>query len=260
MRKALLAGAFLLILLLVGIWLFRVAERPRHVSRTSTLPPARTPSPPSPAPIAPETPPSTAQQQQQKKKIEVDVPAPPPRSLKAPRSGPPERAPERPPEPSLERRDPGRPPVEPRASPSTSPEPAPVPPRTIEIPTTAPSEAVAPPPPVPRSDPEVAAVQRVLDRYNQMYNDLDASAAASIWPRVNSQALARIFAGLSQQTLRFDGCAIAISGSRATVQCVGVLQYIPRVGNAKVHNERHSWTIQMERAGEAWQIVNVKAQ
>jgi hypothetical protein len=105
----------------------------------------------------------------------------------------------------------------------------------------------------------MAAVQLVLDRYRQMYDQLDASAASSIWPSVDSRALARIFARLARQELNFDVCAIALSESAATAQCTGWLRYVPRVGDAEPRNERHSWTIQLQRTDETWTIVQVSA-
>ena len=92
-----------------------------------------------------------------------------------------------------------------------------------------------------------------------MYDQLDASAASSIWPSVDAQALERIFARLQRQELNFDGCAIAVSESTATAQCTGWLRYVPRVGSAEPRNERHSWMIQLERTAETWTIVRVNA-
>lgn len=102
-------------------------------------------------------------------------------------------------------------------------------------------------------------MQRVVDRYEQVYDRLDARAATEIWPRVDARALARIFARLSQQDLNFDGCVFALSDSTATAQCTGWLTYVARVGSTAPHKEQHAWTIELERAGDAWQIVRVNA-
>ena len=99
----------------------------------------------------------------------------------------------------------------------------------------------------------------MLDRYRQIYNRLDARGAKSIWPTVDADALARVFARLDRQTLNFDVCSIALSESNATAHCNGSLEYVPRVGNTKLRTERHSWTIELRRASESWQIVNVDA-
>jgi len=105
----------------------------------------------------------------------------------------------------------------------------------------------------------MAAVQQVLDRYRQMYGELDAGAVASFWPQADVRALERVFARLSRQELDFDECVIAVLESSATAQCAGWLRYVPRVGNTELRSERHSWTIQLQRADEAWTIVGVNA-
>jgi hypothetical protein len=136
--------------------------------------------------------------------------------------------------------------------------PAPEPPRSVE---TRPGVVAAEPvPPRPStSEVDLASVQRVLGRYEQMYDQLDVSAASSIWPGLDSRALAKVFARLERQDLNFDGCAVAFSDSRATAQCTGWLSYVPRVGNATLHREHHSWTIEFERSGGEWRILQVGA-
>jgi hypothetical protein len=106
---------------------------------------------------------------------------------------------------------------------------------------------------------EVDSVHEVLQRYEQMYDRLDANMAAAIWPRMDSRALARVFARLQQQDLKFDGCAVILDESRATAECTGWLSYVPRVGNATLHKEHHAWTIELERTGGAWRILQVGA-
>jgi hypothetical protein len=137
-------------------------------------------------------------------------------------------------------------------------------PPVAELPRLAPSAAAPPEPDVADAaatelESESQAVRRVLDRYRQMYNGLDARRAHIIWPTVDSEALARIFARLASQSMTFDGCSIALSQSTATAHCAGLLEYVPRVGRAKPQSERHSWTIQLQRGSEGWHIVNVDA-
>ena len=119
------------------------------------------------------------------------------------------------------------------------------------------------PAPVARDTPdfeaEIAAVQRVLERYEQAYDQLDAGGAASVWPSVDSRALARVFARLERQDLSFDSCVFAVSEAHATAECNGSLTYVPRVGKTAPHNERHSWTIELTGMGDAWRIVHVSA-
>ena len=100
-------------------------------------------------------------------------------------------------------------------------------------------------------------MRQVLSRYEQMYDQLDASAAPSIWPQVDSRALARVFARLERQDLTFDGCVLAVSDITATAECTGWLSYVPRVGPQTPHREHHSWTIELARDAASWQIVKV---
>jgi hypothetical protein len=106
----------------------------------------------------------------------------------------------------------------------------------------------------------LAKVQRVLERYQEMYAQLDAGMASSIWPQMDPQALAKVFARLKRQSLNFDGCAVAVEEARATARCTGWLAYVPRVGNDAVHREHHSWTIEFERVNGNWLIDQVAAQ
>jgi len=215
----------------------------------------RTPAPPSSPPAASPT--------------AVSAPVESPRPLSAPESKLPAPPRERStptatptsPRPSSVR--PRREPIPPklqgetiRASPpavSAGPElsPAPGPPTVLPVPNLM-AEA-----PGAELEPESRAVNRVLDRYRQVYNRLDARGARSIWPSVDAEALARIFTRLERQTMTFDDCSIALSESTATAHCAGLLEYVPRVGSAKLHTERHSWTIELRRASEGWQIVKV---
>jgi hypothetical protein len=105
----------------------------------------------------------------------------------------------------------------------------------------------------------MAAVQDVLDRYRQMYANLDAASASAIWPEADTRALARVFARLQRQELDFEDCVIALADRSATARCAGELRYIPRVGSDQWRTERHSWTIQLQRTLDEWRIVRVSA-
>jgi len=134
-------------------------------------------------------------------------------------------------------------------------------PRGLDAPTPSPAPPVATSVRPPGTSPqlELASVQRVLGRYEEMYDRLDAGIAASIWPRMDARALAKVFARLKQQSLNFDGCAVAVAESRATAHCTGWLTYVPRVGNDTPRREHHSWTIEFERTGGEWRILEVGA-
>jgi hypothetical protein len=115
------------------------------------------------------------------------------------------------------------------------------------------------PAPLIELERESTAVRRVLKRYEQAYDGLDAHAAAAVWPSVDARRLADIFARLREQNLDFTECQTAISLNDATVTCAGALQYVRRVGNAAPQLERHSWTIYLEGKDDDWRIVRVTA-
>ncbi len=107
---------------------------------------------------------------------------------------------------------------------------------------------------------ESTALERVLVSYAQAYNRLDVNGAVALWPSADSRALARAFARLQHQDLKFDNCMFAVSENDGTAQCAGVLQYVRRIGKPTPQIEHHVWTIEFARAGEEWRIVRVTAQ
>src|SRR5207237_1344212 len=128
------------------------------------------------------------------------------------------RAPEvtpspRSPEPSPPPPSPAPRPPEPTPPPVRTPEPA-APPRLPEPTGAAPAKPAEPSSGLPAgssSQQELGAVQQVIERYEQLYNSLDAQAVASIWPMVDRRELQRIFARLQRQDLSFDSCVFALS-------------------------------------------------
>ena len=118
--------------------------------------------------------------------------------------------------------------------------------------------------PAPSASPlvferESAELGQILNQYELAYDRLDAGAAASMWPSVDSQALSRAFARLQMQNLEFGSCTFAVSKNEATAQCAGTLQYVRRIGDTSRKTERHIWTIEFVRAGDAWNIARITA-
>ena len=257
MKKALAAAAILGVV--IGIWFIRrdrsssnvAVERaarelsnqptpPAPEARPESGPPAASVSPPPPAP-RPKAPALPRREPRTKSTVE-----PTPQS---------EPIPERPVEtPSPVRPRPEQPSeLTPESLPAAEKPTVPLPPAQTA------REAGAAVRPPSSSELELVAVRAVLQRYEQLYDQLDAAAAPTIWPHVDSRALSRIFEGLKRQDLNFDGCVFALAANRATAQCTGSLLYVPRVGQSKVHTEHHSWTIEFERGGQGWQITKVHA-
>ena len=96
-------------------------------------------------------------------------------------------------------------------------------------------------------------IRAVLDRYRNAYQQLDASAARSVWPGVNVGALSRAFGALSSQQISFDGCAIAVSGDSADATCNGQSRIIPKIGGGS-ETARRTWVFRLKQSGADWII------
>jgi hypothetical protein len=105
---------------------------------------------------------------------------------------------------------------------------------------------------------DIQAVERVLGRYRAAYERLDAAAARSVWPKVNSSALERAFAQLEQQGMSFDRCEIGIYGALAQASCSGTSRYVPRTGSKTPRVDRRQWTFRLRKGTEDWTIDSVE--
>jgi hypothetical protein len=139
-------------------------------------------------------------------------------------------------------------------------------PATIEaLPTVGPAPVGLTADPVPAAGERSAEaidrsdIQAVLDAYRLAYEQLDPVAASSLWPSVDTRALARAFGTLSRQRVSFDRCDINLAGGRATARCNGGIQYVRRVGNAQPQSRSISWTFTLDRSSGQWRIAGVSA-
>ena len=141
-----------------------------------------------------------------------------------------------------------------------------VPAPSAAAPTTAPAAPVAAPAlaPAPAAIPAAnsgegdrLAVRALLERYRGAYERLDANAAGETWPTVDRRALAKAFANLSSQTLRFENCDINLAENRGVASCRGLASYVGRVGKRSELAERQ-WTFLVRKDGEDWRIDSVK--
>lgn len=119
---------------------------------------------------------------------------------------------------------------------------------------TAPAPAPAPP---PSQEPGVRAV---LDRYASAFSSLDVEAAQRVWPGVNRGALARAFESLETQHVSLGDCRIDIGGQTATAQCAGTMSWSPKVGDGGTRTESRSWTFELTRGSQGWEIVSARVQ
>lgn len=97
------------------------------------------------------------------------------------------------------------------------------------------------------------SIRAVLDRYRNAYQRLDASAARSVWPAVNAGALSRAFGALSSQQIRFDSCAIAVSGASADATCNGQSRVVPKIGGG-LETTNRTWQFSLRQNGADWLI------
>lgn len=103
-------------------------------------------------------------------------------------------------------------------------------------------------------------VQSVLHKYADAYSRLDASAAQQVWPKVNRAALSRAFDNLASQDITLRDCSVDVNGASARARCQGETTWAPKIGGGGPRTEPRSWTFQLAKAGEGWQIVNARVQ
>lgn len=102
-------------------------------------------------------------------------------------------------------------------------------------------------------------MRTVLGRYASAYNALDVDAATRVWPGVNRGALARAFDGLASQQVSLGDCRIDVAGAKAQARCAGRATWTPKIGSG-TRTESRSWTFELARAGNDWQIVSARVQ
>lgn len=107
---------------------------------------------------------------------------------------------------------------------------------------------------------ERAEIDRVLRVYRESYDRLDVRLTATIWPTVDTRALARAFGTLAEQQVTFEHCELDVTGTRATARCDGTLRYVPRVGDSAPRVRQVSWAFDLHRVANRWEIRSVTAQ
>lgn len=141
--------------------------------------------------------------------------------------------------------------------------------RSAEAPAIPRGSAAVGPGPVPAAAPAIGVtealedederlVRLILQRYEAAYEALDARSAQGVWPGVNADALARAFAGLITQELRFDECGVDIRGNAAVATCRGFVRYVPKVGRQAPRMDSREWTFALEKQGPGWLIASAR--
>jgi len=132
-----------------------------------------------------------------------------------------------------------------------------------ELPAAVVETAAAPPIAPEEVDVEAedkAAIDRVLDTYQQSYSALDAAMVSTIWLGLDTRGLQRAFDGLDSQRMSFEHCDVTIDDDKARVSCTGVLNYVRKIGQTTPLNKRLSWNFDLQRTDNArWLISKVDA-
>jgi hypothetical protein len=102
-------------------------------------------------------------------------------------------------------------------------------------------------------------VRSVLSRYERAYSQLDAAAAARLYPGVDRKALSRAFGSLSSQQIQFNDCRIQVTQSTAYASCAGKASWTPRVGGGPKEQARR-WQFDLKQVAGDWQIGSVRVQ
>jgi hypothetical protein len=125
----------------------------------------------------------------------------------------------------------------------------------------------APPRPVPTTGNTVTdirtaerdKVRSVLSRYENAFSQLDAAAAARLYPGVDRKALSRAFGSLSSQQIQFDDCRIQVTQSTARATCAGKASWTPKVGGGAKEQAKR-WQFDLKQVAGDWQIGSVRVQ
>jgi hypothetical protein len=107
------------------------------------------------------------------------------------------------------------------------------------------------------SGDESTQIRLLLSRYETAYNRLDATAASSVYPRIDRAALDRAFKGLISQRVSLGLCDITVVGDIGGASCAGKARWEPRVGGGLQTADRY-WTFNLRKSTEGWRIEQIR--
>ena len=106
--------------------------------------------------------------------------------------------------------------------------------------------------------PTDPAFEQTLAAVSRAYRALDAEAVVAVLPNTDAAGLTQAFSELKYQTLSFDRCALRPNGVESAVaSCEVSLAMAPKSGDAALQRRHESWTLVLNRSGEAWRIAAV---
>lgn len=113
------------------------------------------------------------------------------------------------------------------------------------------------PPSVDAEPDQEPRVRAVLARYERAYSTLDAHAARTVWPTVDTASLARAFDALASQRVSLGACAVTLEGATANAECRGTASWTPKVGSG-THSGSRTWQFRLQNDGGEWHIVRAQ--
>jgi hypothetical protein len=117
--------------------------------------------------------------------------------------------------------------------------------------------AAAPAAPAVAAPTDEQRILGVLGDYKAAYEQLDPQAVETVWPSVNTRALARAFDGLSSQSIGFDRCDVSVGTATARAACQGDVEYVKRVGGG-TQSARREWVFDLQKSEDgAWRIKSL---
>jgi hypothetical protein len=113
------------------------------------------------------------------------------------------------------------------------------------------------PPPERHATPDEQAIERVLAKFENGYNSLDAQAVAQVAQWIDAGALARTFAQYASYNVSLAGTQIVVQGDTATATCVRQIQAVTKVGNV-TNRVNVPTTFTLRRTDGGWRIESVR--
>jgi hypothetical protein len=103
---------------------------------------------------------------------------------------------------------------------------------------------------------ERLAIRRVLDRFEQSQEQLDAGALSELWPSADAAAIEAELSALSAQDLIFRRCELSVQTDEGAAFCQGTVRTV-RVGDRVARTRPASWMFRFVRQGDGWTIAHV---
>jgi hypothetical protein len=99
----------------------------------------------------------------------------------------------------------------------------------------------------------------IVDRFIELYEDLDADGMISIWPTASTEdltPLAETFKNFRSANVQYQDCGPEMrSDTRAVIYCSVAIEYQP-VAGARLQVPAVGWQFELGWVDERWQMVS----